>query len=271
MAINLNKDAYQNNSEQTPDNAAENRPIREVFPTYNDPPYSNGTIGEDGEIYPVREIYPQPPPQINIRPEEDTAANAPAQAPPTAPKVRKSRKRHVIIYAAFTIVFTAAVIMLKMKADDNSSGYSCYRTECINLYSSEGISEVVINGDDAVLTVESGEKNCDIEFGTITGNMVQTTMMPRESEPSVIFIDLDCIEIEGAYCAKDPGDVTLTLPENYNGSVKLIGNNSRINCDNASFGDMSVTDSGDGQYILSINTSGNMDRYFNQNDEDLLT
>lgn len=160
---------------------------------------------------------------------------------------------------------------LKRSADDNSSGYSCYRTEWINLYSSEGISEVVINGDDAVLTVEFGEKNCDIEFGTITGNMVQATMMPRESEPSIIFIDLDCIEIEGAYCTKAPGDVTLTLPENYKGSVKLIGNNSRINCANTSFGDMSVTDSKDGQYILNINTSGNMDRYFDQNDEDLLT
>lgn len=34
---------------------------------------------------------------------------------------------------------------------------------------------------------------------------------------------------------------------------------------------MSVTDSGDGQYILNINTSGNMDSYFDQNDEDSLT
>ncbi|MGN1416829.1 MAG: hypothetical protein ACI4XF_08300 [Oscillospiraceae bacterium] len=265
MAINLNKDAYPNRQGQT----SETPPIREVFPTYSDTPNINGRMSEDGEIYPVREIYPQPPPQTVI--EEETAAQAPAENPPISPPKRKSRRKNIIIYVACTIAFTAAGIALKKSADNNSSEYSCYRTEWINLYSSEGISEVVINGDDAVLTVEIGEKNCDIEFGTITGNMVQTTMLPRESEHSVIFIDLDCVEIEDAYCAKDPCDVTLTLPENYKGSVKLIGNNSRINCGNSSFKDMSVTDSGDGQYILSIDTSGNIDRYFDQNDEDLLT
>ncbi len=74
MAINLNKEEYQKNSEPTPDNVTESRPIREVFPTYNDPPYSNGTIGEDGEIYPVREIYPQP----SIKVSEE---NPPAKLP----------------------------------------------------------------------------------------------------------------------------------------------------------------------------------------------
>lgn len=75
MAINLNKEAYQNNSEPTPDNVTENRPIREVFPTYNDPPYNNGTIGEDGEIYPSREIYPQ----ASVRVPEEISPSEPVQ------------------------------------------------------------------------------------------------------------------------------------------------------------------------------------------------
>ncbi|MGN0696203.1 MAG: hypothetical protein ACI4J5_05500 [Oscillospiraceae bacterium] len=62
MAIDLKKEEYPNIQGQT----EEPRPIREVFPTHNDPPYANGTIGEDGEIYPSREIYPQPSVKIHV-------------------------------------------------------------------------------------------------------------------------------------------------------------------------------------------------------------
>ncbi|MGN1416831.1 MAG: hypothetical protein ACI4XF_08310 [Oscillospiraceae bacterium] len=48
MAISLKK--------EEPSDSGETPSIREVFPTHNDPPYTNGAVGEDGEIYPVREI-----------------------------------------------------------------------------------------------------------------------------------------------------------------------------------------------------------------------
>ncbi|MGN0696204.1 MAG: DUF4097 family beta strand repeat-containing protein [Oscillospiraceae bacterium] len=224
MAINLHKEAYPDRQGQTEKNA----PIREVFPTYNDTPCMNGTVGEDGEIYPVREIHPTAPPQVNIHTAEETTVEKPAENPIAAPRKKRIRKRTAVLCAAVGMVILGAVTVFGLTYNDNSSKYSCYRTAWQNIYSSEGIGEVIIKGDKADLTVEYGEAGCDIEFGTITGNEAVMTKIPEDSESSSILIDFTCIEIEGAYCAKDPDDVTLTLPGDYKGSVKLIGSETQI-------------------------------------------
>lgn len=231
MAINLRKEAY--HKEQSADSTEKPGTVREVFPTYNGPPYIGGNIGEDGEIYPVKEIYPQAPPKINIRTEEETAVEAPAENLPTAPRTKRNPKKAAVLCLALGMVILSAVTVFGITANDNSSKYSCYRTACNNIYSSEGIGEVIIKGDNANLTVEYGETGCDIEFGTITGNEAVMTKIPRDSESTAILIDFTCIEIKDAYCAKDPSDVTLTLPKNYKGSVKLIGRNTQISCTGA--------------------------------------
>lgn len=67
MAISLKK--------EEPSDIGETCPIREVFPNHNDPPYTNGTVGEDGEIYPSREIYPQ----ASVRVPEEISPSEPVQ------------------------------------------------------------------------------------------------------------------------------------------------------------------------------------------------
>lgn len=92
MAINLRKEAY--HKEQSSENTAQAPPIREVFPTYDDTPYNMGNVGEDGEIYPVREIYPKPPP-INIVTEEETAVEAPEENLPCTTKRKRYAKKQL--------------------------------------------------------------------------------------------------------------------------------------------------------------------------------
>lgn len=231
MAINLNKDAYPNRQGQTPPAAEEAPPIREVFPTYNDPPYQNKNVSVDGEIYPVREIYPKPPPQINIRPEEETAVEKPAENPPTAPPKAKNRRKYVRIYAVFTIIFIAAVTALKMSADNSAPLNTVYSYKEYTA-SAENVGDVIVNANGVKLYVEYRDTYSEITLGTEYGNLV--TMEEAHSpdgEGNVLNV-----EFEAAETNSPDGDgylpVKLTLPADHGGTVQLNGMNVKLCCGN---------------------------------------
>ncbi|MGN0696205.1 MAG: DUF4097 family beta strand repeat-containing protein [Oscillospiraceae bacterium] len=232
MAINLNKDAYPKRQGQTPPAAEETPPIREVFPTYNDTPCRNGDIAEDGEIYPVREIYPKPPPQIKIRPEEETAVEKPAANPPTAPPKAKKRRKYVGIYAVFGIIIMAAGIALKMSADNSAplnTGYSY--AEYTN--SAKNVSDVIVNADNIRLNVNYSNSSSTVTLVTESENFV--TMKETSSSISGKSVLNVNFEAAGTDSPDEDGrlNVSLTLPADHSGTVQLNGNNVKLCCEDS--------------------------------------
>lgn len=229
MAINLNKGAYPKRQGQIPPAAEEPAPIREVFPTYNDTPYRSGDIAEDGEIYPVREIYPQPPPQINIRTKEETAVKAPAENIPTAPPRAKKRRKNIIRYAAFTIIFIAAGIVMKAAViSDTPQDVSPYVYHTV---SEKNVGDVIVNADNIRLDVNYSDSAGSISIFTERDNRV-TMEEPALYGSKVSDLNVD-IEAAGTYDQDENGQlsVTLILPADYGGTVKLNGSNVMICCE----------------------------------------
>ena len=230
MAINLNKEAYPKRQGQIPPAAEEPAPIREVFPTYNDTPYRSGDIAEDGEIYPVREIYPKPPPQINIRTEEETAVKAPAENAPTAPPKAKKRRKNIIIYAALTIIFIAAGIVMKAPAviGDTTQDVSPYEYHTV---SARNVGDVIVNADNVKLNVEYSNSAGSISIFTESENRV-TMEGPSSYSSKVSDLNVD-IEAVGTDHQDENGQlsVKLTLPADHSGTVKLNGSNVMICCE----------------------------------------
>lgn len=154
---------------------------------------------------------------------------------------KKIRKKAAVI-CAVTAVILAAGTIFGISARNDDTGYSCYRIKCVNILSSESVNEVIINGDNASLNVEYGEVDCDIEIGTISGNQLSVNEIPQQdSDKTTLVADFTYVDIEDAYCADEPDKVTLILPENYNGSVRLIGSDTEIYCTGCHDADADIT------------------------------
>lgn len=109
MAIDLHKEEY--HKEQSSENDKQAPPIREVFPTYNEPPYTGGIVGEDGEIYPVREMYPKASDKL---PEDNAPKEQPAPTEQPAPKDMTGRflENRIYIRKTWKIVLVLAAVAL---------------------------------------------------------------------------------------------------------------------------------------------------------------